>query len=180
MKRTILLGTSTICTAIAGAMLLSPATAQKLPLYDPYPDGILAPKVLSEIHRVQREIRGIFQQYLLQWQQLGPLTVTGNPPTIQSNGYEAQRILGGLLNYDLNMSPLRKVACSSCHMPYAGFSGPIPSVNLTMVAYPGSYHYRAGKRTAQRYTLFRDSSDGRLATGPDGRLNWPKLGLARA
>ena len=37
-------------------------------------------------------------------------------------------------------------------MPYAGFSGPIPSVNLTMIAYPGSYHYRAGKRTAQRYT----------------------------
>jgi len=37
-------------------------------------------------------------------------------------------------------------------MPYAGFNGPIPSVNLTMVAYPGSYHYRAGKRTAQRYT----------------------------
>ena len=28
--------------------------------------------------------------------------------------------------------------------------------------------------------VFRDSSDGRLATGPDGRLNWPKLGLARA
>ncbi len=93
-----------------------------------------------------------FQQYLLQLQQLGPLTVTGNPPTIQGNGYEAQRILGGLLNYDLNMSPLGNVACSSCHMPYAGFSGPIPSVNLTMVAYPGSYHYRAGKRTAQRYT----------------------------
>ncbi|MGD0110079.1 MAG: cytochrome c peroxidase [Rhodopila sp.] len=152
MKRTVLFSTSAICTAIAGATLLSPATAQKLPLYDPYPDGILAPKVLSEIHRVQREIRGIFQQYLLQLQQLGPLTVIGNPPTIQGNGYEAQRILGGLLNYDLNMSPLRNVACSSCHMPYAGFSGPIPSVNLTMVAYPGSYHYRAGKRTAQRYT----------------------------
>ena len=152
MRRTVLLSTSAICTAIAGALLLSPATAQKLPPYDPYPDDILPPKVLSEIHRVQREIRGIFQQYLLQLQQLGPLTVTGNPPTIQGNGYEAQRILGGLLNYDLNMSPLRNVACSSCHMPYAGFSGPIPSVNLTMVAYPGSYHYRAGKRTAQRYT----------------------------
>jgi len=37
-------------------------------------------------------------------------------------------------------------------MPYAAFSGPIPSVNLTMVAYPGSFPYRAGKRTAQRYT----------------------------
>jgi cytochrome c peroxidase len=41
-------------------------------------------------------------------------------------------------------------------MPYAGFSGPIPSVNLTMIAYPGSYQYRAGKRTAQRYTYSPD------------------------
>ena len=37
-------------------------------------------------------------------------------------------------------------------MPYAGFSGPIPSVNLLMIAYPGSAPFRAGKRTAQRYT----------------------------
>ena len=37
-------------------------------------------------------------------------------------------------------------------MPYAAFSGPIPSVNLTMIAYPGTLPYRAGKRTAQRYT----------------------------
>jgi cytochrome c peroxidase len=37
-------------------------------------------------------------------------------------------------------------------MPYAGFSGPIPSVNLTMVAFPGTFRFRAGKRTAQRYT----------------------------
>src|SRR5947209_6515330 len=37
-------------------------------------------------------------------------------------------------------------------MPYAAFSGPIPSVNLTMIAYPGTAHFRAGKRSAQRYT----------------------------
>src|SRR3984893_12891735 len=37
-------------------------------------------------------------------------------------------------------------------MPYAGFSGPIASINLTMIAYPGSFQFRAGKRTAQRYT----------------------------
>jgi cytochrome c peroxidase len=37
-------------------------------------------------------------------------------------------------------------------MPYGGFSGPIPSVNLTMIAYPGSETFRAGKRVAQRYT----------------------------
>jgi cytochrome c peroxidase len=56
------------------------------------------------------------------------------------------------LNFDENMSPFRTEACAFCHMPYAAFSGPIPSVNLTMVAYPGSFHYRAAKRTAQRYT----------------------------
>jgi cytochrome c peroxidase len=50
------------------------------------------------------------------------------------------------------MSPFKDRACAFCHMPYAGFSGPIPSVNLTMVAYPGSFAFRAGKRTAQRYT----------------------------
>jgi cytochrome c peroxidase len=36
-------------------------------------------------------------------------------------------------------------------MPYVAFSGPIPSVNLTMIAYPGTYHFRAAKRSAQRY-----------------------------
>jgi cytochrome c peroxidase len=56
------------------------------------------------------------------------------------------------MNFDKNISPNENVACASCHMPYAGYSGPIPSVNLTMVAYPGSVHFRSGKRTAQRYT----------------------------
>jgi cytochrome c peroxidase len=56
------------------------------------------------------------------------------------------------MNFDKTISPFNNTACASCHMPYAGFSGPIPSVNLTMIAYPGSVHYRAGKRTAQRYT----------------------------
>jgi hypothetical protein len=28
--------------------------------------------------------------------------------------------------------------------------------------------------------MFRDSSDGRSPTQADGRLNWPKVGLARA
>jgi cytochrome c peroxidase len=56
------------------------------------------------------------------------------------------------LNFDETISPFNNTACASCHMPYVAFSGPIPSVNLTMIAYPGSYRYRAGKRTAQRYT----------------------------
>src|SRR5258708_340396 len=56
------------------------------------------------------------------------------------------------MNYDKSIAPERNEACASCHMPYVGFSGPIPSVNLTMIAYPGTVRFRTGKRTAQRYT----------------------------
>jgi cytochrome c peroxidase len=122
------------------------------PNYNPYPPGILPPDLDAEIARVRAEVQTIFNRYLAQARALPPPTFSNNPPTIQGSGYEAVRILGGLLNYDENMSPLRNVACASCHMPYAGFSGPIPSVNLTIVAYPGTFHFRAGKRTAQRYT----------------------------
>src|SRR5713101_6733065 len=137
-----------------------PGTASPFPPYNPYPPlpgsvpaTVLPPDLDSEIARVQREVQGIFNQYLVEWKALTPTpTNAGNPPILVPNGYDAQRILGGLMNYDEDISPFKNVACASCHMPYAGFSGPIPSVNLTMVAYPGSYHYRAGKRTAQRYT----------------------------
>src|SRR6267378_3344610 len=126
-----------------------------VPAYNPYPSGILPANLQSELDRVKREVETIFGRYFAEYQALisaGLPTLTGQPPTLFPSGYEATRILGGLLNFDLDMSPFRNVACSSCHMPYAGFSGPIPSVNLTMIAYPGSYRYRAGKRVAQRYT----------------------------
>jgi cytochrome c peroxidase len=126
--------------------------ATPTPVYNPYPPGILPSNLDSEIARVQREIRGIFNNYLAQWHALPPPTFAGNPPTLLGTGYARVRILGGLLNYDLNMSVDGNQACSFCHMPYAGFSGPIPSVNLLPIAYPGSFHFRFGKRTPQRYT----------------------------
>jgi cytochrome c peroxidase len=122
------------------------------PLYDPYPPGILPADLVSEIARVRREINGIFQEALAEWLALPPPNLTGQPPTLQGSGYQMVQVLGKLMNFDENMSPFRNRACAFCHMPYAGFSGPIPSVNLTMVAYPGSEEFRAGKRTAQRYT----------------------------
>ena len=126
------------------------------PIYNPYPPGILPADLQPELDRVIREIRFIENEAVTQWQGVGPVTYTGNPPIIQGNGYDAVRVLGKLMNFDINISPFRDVACASCHMPYAGFSGPIPSVNLTMIAYPGSLHYRAGKRSAQRYTYSPD------------------------
>jgi cytochrome c peroxidase len=108
--------------------------------------------LVSEIERVRREVNGIFEEALGEWKALPPPTLTGQPPTLQGTGYQAVQILGKLMNFDETMSPFENRACASCHMPYAAFSGPIPSVNLTMVAYPGSAAFRAGKRTAQRYT----------------------------
>jgi cytochrome c peroxidase len=106
----------------------------------------------SEIARVQHEVSFIEHEALGQASALPTATLTSNPPTIHGSGYKAVEVLGKLLNYDPNISPFRDEACAFCHMPYAGFSGPIPSVNLTMIAYPGTFHFRAGKRTAQRYT----------------------------
>jgi len=120
--------------------------------YNPYPPGILPADLQSELDRVQREIAFIFQQALAEFRALPPPNLTGQPPILQGSGYDMVRTLGKLLNYDLNISALRNTACASCHMPYVGFGPPIPSVNLTMIAYPGSFHFRAGKRNPQRYS----------------------------
>jgi cytochrome c peroxidase len=129
-----------------------PSTQPPGTFYNPYPAGILPADLDAEILRVRTEINFIEQQAITEWHALPPITFTSNPPTIQSNGYQAVITLGKLMNFDENMSPFHNRACAFCHMPYTGFSGPIPSVNLTMVAYPGSMQYRAAKRTAQRYT----------------------------
>jgi cytochrome c peroxidase len=121
-------------------------------IYDPYRPGILPDDLVSEIEPVRRELTGIFEEALAEWRALPPPTLTGQPPTLQGTGYQAVQILGKLLNFGENMSPFRNQACGFCHMPYAAFRGPIPSVNLTMIAYPGSAEFWAGKRTAQRYT----------------------------
>src|SRR5579864_8399266 len=121
-------------------------------IYNPYPPGILPPDLNPEVERVLREIRVVEKRALARWRGQTPPTLTGQPPILKGTGTEAIETLGELMQYDQNISPNRNVACASCHMPYVAFSGPIPSVNLTMIAYPGSFHFRAGKRTAQRYT----------------------------
>src|SRR5260370_38229701 len=119
-------------------------------IYNPYPPGILPSDIASELARVEREVDFIEAEAIAQWKATPPPTLTGNPPILQDYGTASVEILGKMMNYDKTMSPFNNVACASCHMPYAGFSGPIPSVNLTMIAYPGSVHYRAGNRTANK------------------------------
>lgn len=145
MKLATLFGTTIIFAAVTGALLLSSRTVDAQnnqnpppPPYNPYPPGILPPDLTSEIVRVRTEVGSIEAEALAQWTALPPPTLTGQPPTLQGTGMRANQLLGKLMNFDENMSPFKNRACGFCHMPYAGFSGPIPSVNLTMVAYPGS------------------------------------------
>jgi cytochrome c peroxidase len=126
-------------------------------VYNPYPPGILPPNLDSEIARVLREVDVIEGRAIKRWHSLPPPTRLPmrpgpNPPVLKDTGTESIETLGELMLFDKNMSPGRNQACTSCHMPYAGWSGPIPSVNLTMIAYPGTVHFRAGKRTPQRHT----------------------------
>jgi cytochrome c peroxidase len=120
-------------------------------VYCPYPPGLIPSDLTTESERVRRESRGIEQEAFAQAAALGPLMPTGPGQVLAGNGVRAVQVLGKLINYDENLSVFKNVACAFCHMPYAGFSGPIPSVNKTVVAYPGSFHYRFGKRKPQSY-----------------------------
>jgi cytochrome c peroxidase len=164
MNRRRLIALSAVTVAVILALLISaqtvPISAQGTgdepdktpPPYNPYPRGILPPDLNSEIARVLREVDNVEFEALAQLRALPPPTLTGQPPILAHTGQRANVLLGKVMNFDKHMSPFENRACAFCHMPYVGFSGPIPSVNLTMIAYPGSFAFRAGKRTAQRYT----------------------------
>ena len=142
-----------LCMSLTGRKVSAQsAPALSDPVYNPYPPGILPANLSSEIARVLAEVDFVESRAIGRWHALTPPTLTGQPPILQNTGTEAVETLGELMNYDRRISPNKNQACSSCHMPYAAFSGPIPSVNLTMIAYPGTAHFRAGKRSAQRYT----------------------------
>jgi cytochrome c peroxidase len=61
------------------------------------------------------------------------------------------RTLGKLLLFDKHLSVNQNEACSFCHTPETGFTGPIQSLNLTTVSYPGSVRARFSQRKPQSY-----------------------------
>lgn len=61
------------------------------------------------------------------------------------------RLLGKLLLFDKNLSVNKNEACSFCHTPETGFTGPIESLNLSTVSYPGSVRGRFSNRKPQSY-----------------------------
>ncbi len=159
-RKTIALLMLSLGIAIALLVSIRSTSAQQtptFPVYNPYPAGLLPADLDSEIARVLREIDVIEARAIERWHSLPlptrlPQRPGPNPPVLKDTGTESIETLGELMLFDKNISPGRNQACTSCHMPYAGWSGPIPSVNLTIIAYPGTVHFRAGKRTAQRHT----------------------------
>ncbi len=67
------------------------------------------------------------------------------------NPAERTLLLGKLLMYDKELSVERNQACAFCHMPEAGFTGPISELNATTVAYPGSIRTRYSQRKPQTH-----------------------------
>src|SRR6202140_274321 len=61
------------------------------------------------------------------------------------------RTLGKLMLFDKNLSVNRNEACSFCHTPETGFTGPIQSLNETTVSYPGTVRTRFRNRKPQSY-----------------------------
>jgi cytochrome c peroxidase len=61
------------------------------------------------------------------------------------------RTLGKLLLFDKHLSVHQNEACSFCHTPETGFTGPIVSLNQTTVSYPGSERTRFSNRKPQSY-----------------------------
>src|SRR5580658_2969583 len=92
----------------AGARITVPAAAQR------------------EIESVEKEINRVEDDTLTR---------------VQHESLDASQqliLLGKVLFYDQQLSVRRNEACAFCHMPEAGFAGPVSELNRTAAAYPGS------------------------------------------
>ena len=101
--------------------------------------GLMPGDFDREVARVAKEVDQIEQDTLHQMHQT----------TLDRLGQV--RTLGKLLLFDKHLSVHENEACSFCHMPEAGFTGPIQSLNLTTVSYPGSVRTRFSQRKPQTY-----------------------------
>ena len=93
-----------------------------------------------EIARIEAEIDAVETETLKR---------LSSPPTNQVQQIE---LLGKALLFDKELSVNRNEACAFCHMPEAGFTGPISEINRTTGSYPGSVRTRFSERKPQTHT----------------------------
>jgi cytochrome c peroxidase len=101
--------------------------------------GQMPPSFDQEVAKVVADIDGIEAETLSQMERT----------TLDRQGQV--RTLGKLLLFDKRLSVHQNEACSFCHTPETGFTGPIQSLNETTVSYPGSVRTRFSNRKPQSY-----------------------------
>jgi cytochrome c peroxidase len=153
VRRGRLIPTTLILLSVAGLLALGAFTLSRgtsaqtqnasSAVYFPYPPGLIPSDLQLESSRVEGEVAALERESFKQWSTL---------PIDAGTAKRQVELLGKIELFDKNISVNRNMACSFCHMPYTGFTGPIPSVNATVVAYPGSVRWRFGKRKPQAYT----------------------------
>jgi cytochrome c peroxidase len=79
----------------------------------------LSPRAQQELSQVEAEIDRIEAKTLAR---------LGAPP---DNATQQVELLGKAMMYDKQLSVNRNEACSLCHMPEAGFAGPVSELNAT-------------------------------------------------
>ena len=72
MRRTTIMLVSIVCLMVLGALMITQGiSAQKtVSDYFPYPPGVIPPDLVTEIERVNREVRVIEAEALAQWRAL--------------------------------------------------------------------------------------------------------------
>jgi len=100
---------------------------------------MLSPQALQEIAQVEAEIDRIEAQSIER---------LAAPP---DNQVQQVELLGKLMLYDKQLSVNRNEACAFCHMPEAGFTGPVSELNRTTGSYPGSVRTRFSNRKPQSH-----------------------------
>src|SRR5229473_174187 len=99
----------------------------------------LSPQALQEIAQVEAEIDRIETQ------------TAERLAVLPDNQVQQIELLGKLMLYDKELSENRNEACAFCHMPEAGFTGPVSELNRTTGAYPGSVRTRFSDRKPQSH-----------------------------
>jgi cytochrome c peroxidase len=105
----------------------------------PDPEGKMPPGFEQDVAKVEANIDQIEADALREMSQT----------TLDRQGQV--RTLGKLLIFDKHLSVNQNEACSFCHTPETGFTGPIQSLNLSTVSYPGSVRTRFSQRKPQSY-----------------------------
>ena len=120
---------TTLVAAMVGADALGAAESST----------VLTPQAQQEIAQVEAEIDRIEAQTI---ERLAKLP---------DNQVQQVELLGKLILYDKQLSVYRNEACTFCHMPETGFTGPVSELNRITAAYPGSLRTRFSDRKPQSH-----------------------------